>query len=95
MTTAELMKKYKKSEYTVKIWRRGYYIKSYRGKASIVWLLPDHSKIPCEWVREKETGRMYWEYNPTKVDQWIRKLAAYRKYRVGNRIGDPVRGGNG
>lgn len=78
MTTRELMEKYQKSSYTVTIWRRGYYIKSYKGTTTKIWLLPDHSTIPCEWVKDETTGRKRWEYNPIKVAVWLKKLADYR-----------------
>lgn len=80
MTTKEVMKKYKRSRYTLKIWRRGYYTQTYKGKTEKVYLLPDKSGIPCEWVQCKN-GKKCWSYNPVKVAVWVKKLEDYRSNR--------------
>lgn len=81
MNTKQLMDNYDVSARTVQVWRRGYYSRKYKGVSERMYLMPDHSKVPCKWEKSPIRKLMEWHYTQTSVEAWIKKLTTYRKSR--------------
>lgn len=79
MNTQDIMKKYGVSWRTVQTWRRGYYIRKYKGVTEKKYLLPDYSSIPCSWEKAANKRIMEWHYDEEKAAAWIARLPSMEK----------------
>ena len=74
MNTKEVIQTHGVSQFAVRAWRRGYYIRTINKVTSKYWLFEDHSKLEAVFNKEQNNGRGGWEYNPIKVAVWIKKI---------------------